>query len=163
MNCGNPLPNRELLQTSFTYDHEDGTLVWKLSPAPRVPIGTKVSTKPYTKVRIGKGRFYVHRLIWKLCMGYDPKYVIDHIDGNPSNNKIENLRDVPQEVNLQNQLCPHKNNKSGFLGVVKVTNSLKYSACIRRGKQHYYLGTHDTKEEASQAYEYYKQRLVEGP
>ena len=43
------------------------------------------------------------RIIWKIVKGKDPDQVIDHIDGNPENNDISNLRDVTQRENLLNR------------------------------------------------------------
>jgi hypothetical protein len=37
-----------------------------------------------------------------LTYGEFPEGVIDHLDGDPSNNKVENLRDVTNKVNRQN-------------------------------------------------------------
>lgn len=45
-----------------------------------------------------------HRVIWALCNGRWPKDVIDHIDGNRFNNRIENLRECTQSVNRRNTL-----------------------------------------------------------
>ena len=58
----------------------------------------------YTVINGKNGRnVYVHRVIWFLCKNEDPgKFVIDHIDGNPSNNKIENLRKVTAGENSRN-------------------------------------------------------------
>ena len=48
-----------------------------------------------------------HRIVFLLCNGYlNSDEVIDHIDGNPENNKIENLRSVPYAVNSRNRKLP---------------------------------------------------------
>lgn len=45
----------------------------------------------------------VHRIIYLAKYGMIPEgYVIDHIDGNPSNNRIRNLRAVTQRENMKN-------------------------------------------------------------
>ena len=41
-------------------------------------------------------------ILWILAYGRWPSGVIDHIDGNPSNDCFDNLRDVPQYINLRN-------------------------------------------------------------
>ena len=44
----------------------------------------------------------VHRLVYEAFRGPIPKgYVIDHIDNNPLNNKISNLRIVTQKENVR--------------------------------------------------------------
>ena len=60
---------------------------------------------------------YIHRAVWQLVYGDIPAgFVIDHIDGNPLNNKIENLRCVPTEVNSRNK-SKNQRNSSGITGV----------------------------------------------
>ena len=63
---------------------------------------------------------YAHRVVWFLCKGEDPgDFLIDHIDGNPSNNRIENLRKVTASQNSRN--CKAKsNNKFGIRGIACV-------------------------------------------
>ena len=67
--------------------------------------------------RVGKEKYYVHRLIWEILNGPIPiGMVIDHIDRNPSNNKIENLRVVAHKENMNN--CKiRSDNKTGVKGV----------------------------------------------
>lgn len=65
----------------------------------------------------GIGLVVVHRIIWLLCVGSIPNgSVIDHIDGNPHNNKIDNLRVIPSEENARNAK-KRKDNKTGVCGV----------------------------------------------
>lgn len=65
-----------------------------------------------------QNRFHkVHRIIWILHNGEIPAdLVIDHVDGDSLNNKIENLRVVTQKVNCQNS-STRSDNKSGVCGV----------------------------------------------
>lgn len=64
----------------------------------------------------GKG-YKCHRLIWFICKGEDPiGFEIDHIDGNPWNNKITNLRKVSRQINVRNAKKRH-DNKTGTTGV----------------------------------------------
>ena len=71
-----------------------------------------------------KGKAYVvSRIIWELTYGPIPDgYVIDHLDGNPLNNKIENLACKTRAGNMRNRKKP-KNNKSGVVGVRREGNS----------------------------------------
>lgn len=71
----------------------------------------------YLKISvIGTHSIYAHQIAWVLMYGHLPKQVIDHIDGNPRNNSIRNLRDVPQKINCRNQRLS-KLNTSGISGV----------------------------------------------
>lgn len=60
---------------------------------------------------------FVHRVVWELTHGKIPKgFMIDHIDGNPANNLISNLRLVNHRQNMLNRKIG-KNNKTGVTGV----------------------------------------------
>ncbi len=59
----------------------------------------------------------VHRLVWQLINGEIPRgFVVDHVDGDPLNNKIENLRLITQAENSRNARRA-KDNSSGITGV----------------------------------------------
>lgn len=62
-------------------------------------------------------RYQGHRVCWAIYYGRWPEGQIDHINGNPSDNRITNLRDVSNLENGRNQRMP-KNNTSGFTGVL---------------------------------------------
>lgn len=78
----------------------------------------------YYKIKgaLGGGNVAVHRVVWFLVKGYDPlEKVIDHLDGNPLNNNIENLRAVSIKENNRN-LNLRESNTTGFQGVVEKEN-----------------------------------------
>lgn len=57
-----------------------------------------------------------HRVAWAIFHGRWPEGVVDHINGNAGDNRISNLRDVPQIINMRN--CRRaSNNTSGYAGV----------------------------------------------
>jgi hypothetical protein len=135
-----PLPSVEFLSQLFEYDKETGDLKLQgkmLKPHPTGYIFVKIP---------GVGVRPAHRIIWKLIHGKDPDQVIDHIDGNPSNNRIENLRDVSPAKNAQNRV----NTKKKYLGVI--IKGRESQAIIGRDKKVYDLGMFDTPEEARDAY-----------
>lgn len=68
-------------------------------------------------VNVNGRQEYLHRAVYKMHHGDIPvNCVIDHIDGNPHNNHILNLRAVAREVNARN-VKKHKSNTSGTTGV----------------------------------------------
>ncbi len=96
----------------------------------------------YIRGNILGNLYLAHRLIWLYVNGVNPRHQIDHIDGNGLNNKIENLRDVPNSVNARNH--PIRNdNKSGKTGVRK-SKSGRWIVTINSQ----YCGMRDTYEEA---------------
>ena len=67
----------------------------------------------------------LHRYIYELKYGKIPEgFFIDHIDRNPLNNQISNLRLVTPTENRYNK-SKYKNNKSGYIGVSKKVNKIK--------------------------------------
>jgi len=58
----------------------------------------------------------IHRIVWALHSPISEDKVIDHIDGNPWNNRIENLREVDRATNSRNTK-KHTSNRSGVAGV----------------------------------------------
>lgn len=69
-------------------------------------------------VNIQKKQYYTHRVVWNLFHGQlGENLVIDHLDGNPHNNKIDNLRAVCVTTNSHN-VRKMSHNTSGITGVV---------------------------------------------
>ena len=66
--------------------------------------------------RISRKLVFAHRVVFAMQKGHWPEHSIDHINGDPSDNRIENLRDVPHIENLRNQVT-RKNNTTGVTGV----------------------------------------------
>lgn len=66
-----------------------------------------------------KGKYYKeHHIMWYLSTGKWPEYMLDHIDGNPSNNSITNLRIATYELNNKNQHWA-RNAITGRIGISK--------------------------------------------
>lgn len=78
--------------------------------------GGTVPRGDYFRVGLNRESYAVHRVIMAL-LGYDlSTMVVDHKDGNPTNNKLDNLRVVPQSENLKN-LSKRDDNSSGHTGI----------------------------------------------
>lgn len=94
-------------------------------------------------------RTFLHRVINKTPKNKQT----DHIDGNRLNNQRENLRSVTSKQNMWNKKI-HKNNKVGYKGVFlrKRKTGNKYIANITKDKKFYWIGTFNTPEEASRAF-----------
>ena len=110
------------LQDLLTYDPKTGNLIWKQRVSDKVRPGNVAgSTRKdgYRTITIQGNRLLAHRVIWAIHKGEWPAQNIDHINGNPSDNRIENLRDVSQRENIQNLYAAKSHNKLGLLGVVK--------------------------------------------
>ncbi len=143
----------EYLRELVNYDPDTGLFTWRIKPASRIKVGAPIGCVidgGYLRVTINRNFYRLHRLAWLYVTGEWPRHDIDHIDGNPSNNAISNLRDVSRTINTQNKRGAMGHNKSsGLLGVSKPKN--KWRARITfDGIEH--TTYHQTKEEACAAY-----------
>jgi hypothetical protein len=146
------LSHEEILSI-FNYDSINGSLIWKISMPPKGKKGAIAGTickNGYITIGIKGTRYYAHRLVWVHQTGSWPSEDIDHIDGNKSNNKLENLRAGTDSQNMQNLKKAHADNISGFLGVERKRH--RWMARIMVSGKRLTLGTFDTPEEAHAAY-----------
>ncbi len=135
------------------HDPETGTLHWKQSKG-RAKAGDLAGSKTkngYITVRVEGILYYVHRVIWFLDKGYWPEH-IDHINGDRSDNRISNLRDVSQKQNNKN-INMKSTNKSGFKGVSWSKAWNKWRATITHNRQVHCLGGFTCPKEAAIAYD----------
>lgn len=90
----------------MTYDTETGELGWKISPK-RGAKRRKEKPKGYVTFKFGGSHYYAHELVWFYVHGRFPQgNVVDHIDRNIHNNRIDNLREATFSENTQN--CARK-------------------------------------------------------
>ena len=136
------------------YKADEGVFLWKISPSYRVSAGMvagHLHASGYVHLQIANRQIAAHRVAWALIHGEWPKNQIDHIDGNKSNNRIVNLRDIGAKENTQNQRrCKSSNLSSGLLGVSR--NRDKWQAQIKTGGVRVHIGTYDTPQLAHLAY-----------
>lgn len=92
----------ELIRTKLSYDENSPSgLIWKYNNKVAGTIKT-TNGKQYWKVVVGNKNYRVHRIVVLLNSKYINRFlVVDHIDGNGLNNKIENLRVCTQEENMK--------------------------------------------------------------
>lgn len=144
----------EELRHILEYDPDSGKIIWKGFRGNGVKPGTEagyLNEEGYRVIQIRRKNYKAHRIAWVFTHGQWPKVHLDHIDGNPSNNRISNLRECTVAENQQNRGIS-KNNTSGFIGVSfhKLTN--KWMARIRINGHLRYIGVFDNPEDASEAY-----------
>lgn len=135
------------------YDRKNGVFYRKKSNNQN-KVGDIVGNKRkngYVIAKIKGHNILVHRLVWLFEHGEWPNELLDHIDGDKSNNKINNLRPATYTQNKLNSKTS-KNNKIGLKGVQLHQKSGKYRARIFHNKRHVSLGLYNTPEEAHAAY-----------
>jgi hypothetical protein len=146
------------LKELFNYCNLTGKLYWKVSPNYKtkigMPLGCIKKGTNYSVGRIEKKQHRINKLIWLYHKGYYPTAIIDHIDGDSQNNKIENLREVTAFESSWNTRKKYKSLTSPYKGVHVTFKKDKkyYTAFITNNKIRYYLGSFSTAEQAAEAY-----------
>jgi hypothetical protein len=120
MSSAKQLPPLDFLQENFEVDAEHGKIIRKTKSKQRMPgsfAGTRMLDGYYQMGILGK-RYLVHRVIYYMTTGKDPfGYHVDHINGDVSDNRPENLRLATQVENLRHRAKMVSSNKSGYRNV----------------------------------------------
>jgi hypothetical protein len=105
-----PIPTTESLRKALSYDERTGEFRWNHRGEMNKSwnarfsgqVAGNVNTMGYRTICINGTAYYAHRLAWKLVNDDEPSE-LDHIDRDPSNNAIHNLRAVTRTENLMNR------------------------------------------------------------
>lgn len=139
------------LDQNVSYDKDLGIFSWKKKRQGIVcGVFGNIEKSGYIRVKILKKKYLLHRLAWFIVYKQWPENQIDHINGDKTDNRIDNLRVVDFSGNAQNRRGPQKNNKAGFFGVHVCGK--KWRAQIRIDGRLKHIGLFDTPELASRAY-----------
>lgn len=144
----------ERLRDLLHYDPEVGDFIWR-EPGRGIRPGKTGNVRPDGYIRIGiDGISYLaHRLAWLYMTGDWPTIDVDHRDGNPGNNRFDNLRDVTQQTNIENfRTATKRNSSSGLLGVSFHARDKLWRARIRADGKDITIGYFKTPEAAHAAY-----------
>lgn len=146
--------NIKFIQEHFSY--KKGKLYIALPWLESQTVGAEVgynSTQGYLKCRVLGKEYYVHRLIWALHHKQLTKKVIAHVDGNKTNNNIENLLELSRGSALTlNKSTRKRLSTTGVVGVYKAPKD-KYHVYIQVNKNRLFVGTYNDIDEASKAYQ----------
>jgi hypothetical protein len=128
------------------FEYKDGVLFWKERPKfSRKPKGdmeiNTISGNGYKIVGYKRQKYFVHQVVFLMQHGYIPE-IVDHIDGDTNNNKIENLRASNKSLNACNSKT-RSDNSSGRRGVYWHKKSSKWMCQIVANKTPVYLGLHE--------------------
>ena len=141
----------EVLRALFRYDADTGVLI-RISTGVAAGVSwRKANYHRYGWVDLQKRkRAQLHRVVFAVVHGRWPTEQIDHIDGDPTNNRVENLREVSAVENQRN-MKRYVNNTSGYTGVRRTTSGKWQALITDRGKR-ICLGSFEDPEDAAAAY-----------
>jgi hypothetical protein len=145
----NLLPDRDVINSLFEY--KDGVLLNKVhrkQSRAGNEAGFLHKGTGYRRVKIDGKPYSVHRVIFFMQTGLQPE-MIDHANGNPLDNKIENLRVASRSENMYNRKL-NANNKSGVKGLRWVASKNKWVASIAYNSKLRTIGHFNTKELAAE-------------
>jgi len=158
----------EILPVLLDYNPETGKFFWKTRAAEYFPSPTRakiwntqnagkqaflhVMKNGYLSGGIFKNTFYAHRVAWAIVHGSWPTMAVDHINRDPKDNRIANLRLATHSDNSRNGSV-HKDNATGFKGVIRNRDRAgSFISYIYVNGKHKRLGTFETAEAAHLAY-----------
>lgn len=132
------------------FEYSNGVLLWKKVDHKRNKRAGTINHSGYLCVGYKGIRYRAHRIIWLLHYGKWPEYQIDHINGNRTDNRIENLREVTNYENNQNK---RRHSKYGS-GIEKISKK-RFRVRILTANGYIFVGSYLNLEEAQQAKEDY--------
>jgi len=122
---------------------------------------SRVVKKLYVIARINTKLTYMHHYVYgkEVRKGM----VIDHINGNHKDNRLQNLREVTYGQNNQNKKTNNGGKSSNYHGVTWAKDRNKWHAQIAKDGKHYHLGHFLTEQDAAKAYDIKANELYENP
>jgi hypothetical protein len=155
------MTTQERLKELLSYDPETGVftrLVGRSGPNARAgDVAGCNNGQGYVRIYVDGKPYKAHRLAWFYTHGVWPSEM-DHKNGNRSDNRIANLREVTRAENKANSSA-YKNNTSGYVGVSLHKKSGQWIAQIQKDGKKQGLGYFPTPEVARAAYVEAAQRL----
>lgn len=142
----------EQINKYFTYEEETGKLIWKVNKGKRGRIGNIAgctNAQGYRRIRLDGKCYREHRLVFLLHHGYLPE-MLDHINNDRSDNRIENLRAVTASQNAHNRSINSKTT-SGVKGVTWDKVNKCWIARITTNRKRKHIGNFNTLKAAEEA------------
>jgi HNH endonuclease len=134
-----PRITRARLRALLHYDPDTGEFRWLERVTRWIQPGDMAGTvdQGYRRITIEGRHYRAHHLAWFYMKGRWCSLMIDHRDGNPSNNRWVNLRRATRAQNSANKRL-YRNNACGLKGVSRERSG--WRATIYKDRRRYYLG-----------------------
>lgn len=139
------------LKEVLSYDPDTGLFVWLVTRRGLKAGSIAGGLRPdgYVRICVDGRLYYAHRLAFLFMEGRWPAHVIDHANGNPSDNRWANLRAATQSQNLANAA---KQDLHRYKGTSFQKEKGKWRATIQVNRKQRSLGLFDSELEAHKAY-----------
>ena len=144
-----PMLTAERLREILDYDPFIGVFRWKEARGCRQAgsVAGSVGEDGYVHIVINRNWHKAHRLAWFITHGSWPSESIDHKDGNPSNNRLANLREATPKQNAENRKV-YCNSLSGETGVRWHKRTQMWEARIGHNGRLHHIGYFREKTQA---------------
>jgi hypothetical protein len=153
------MPSQRRIKELFTYD-DKGHLRAKITSSHHRKAGDIVGclkTNGYKMAMVDRVNYYIHRLVWVYHNGPIPDgMVVDHINMERKDNRVENLRLVTRTENNK-KLSLRSDNKTGVIGVSWCRRWKKYHARVKISGKEVFARYFHNLEEAAKAVEQARQ------
>ena len=156
----------EIVREFLDYDHETGELTWRNRDRKWFKTDRAFSTwnsryagtsalaadngQGYLRGQMLGKYLFAHRVAYAHSHGAWPEQEVDHINHNPSDNRICNLRECSHQDNNRNQSI-RSDNSSGHTGVHWDKKGKHWQARITKNGRYVNLGCFETKGQAIRA------------
>jgi len=134
------------LKKLLNYDPETGVFTRQLLNG--LEVAGSIDSFGHRQIQIGSKRHMAHRLAWLYVFGEFPNFEIDHINGDPDDNRINNLRLATRKQNMENRKL-HVNNTSGHRGITWHRN--KWEARVSHHGKRIHVGNFNNLQDAVSA------------
>lgn len=149
-----PMITQSRLKEILDYNPSTGIFTWKARTSIRVRIGDVagcIRKDGYVVITINGQLNFAHRLAFIWMTGSCPD-LVDHINGEKSDNAWTNLRKASFSANSRNRRSV-KGSSSKYVGVCWHTRDEKWRAQIKSNGRVIYIGSFENEEEAAKAYD----------
>jgi hypothetical protein len=144
------------VRKKLRYEPDTGLFYWISSGK----IAGHKSARGSVDIKINGRLCFAHRLAIAMSSDHWPTQIIDHINGNRSDNRLCNLRLSDQVLNQQNRRTAPKHSSTGLLGVTRrVGNRFQAKITVHGKLQH--IGSFGSAEAAHEAYVARKRQVHE--
>ena len=135
---------------NYMFEYKDGELYWKNPTGNRVKKGDRAGTSTpnkscgYHRIKHNNKYIPIHRIVYEMHYGDVPEgLVIDHINRNKTDNRIENLRAVTTQENNRNV---DVRNSTNVRNVYWHTANKKYNVQLSVNGKQKHFGSYDDLE-----------------